>query len=217
MKPKTRRQRQAETRSSLLRSAAKLFCRHGLEGASVEEVATDAGYTKGAFYSNFKSKEELFLVMLDEKFGSELDRINRLLAGTGEPDHEARTAAADFVRYIHSDPEWPRLYFEFVAYAARNEDFRQELATRHRALRARLTEIYRRWSADFPAEPPIPIEDIAAMTDFMGDGFILDQLVDPELDDGLYATMLAIFFRGLQAMAVGWEPPPVEEKAPATR
>jgi AcrR family transcriptional regulator len=211
----TRRQKQAETRSSLLRSAAKLFCRHGLEGASVEEVAQDAGYTKGAFYSNFKSKEELFLVMLDEKFGSELDRIDELLAGTGEPGDEARDAAQDFVRYIHSDPEWPRLYFEFVAYAARNDEFRQELATRHRALRARLTEIYRRWSADFPAPPPIPIEDVAAMTDFMGDGFILDQLVDPELDDELYATMLAIFFRGLQAMAVGWEPPPVEEKATA--
>jgi AcrR family transcriptional regulator len=215
MKPKTRRQKQAETRSSLLRSAAKLFCRHGLEGASVEEVAQDAGYTKGAFYSNFKSKEELFLVMLDEKFGRELERIDELLAGTGEPDDEARIAADDFVRYIHSDPEWPRLYFEFVAYAARNEDFRQELATRHRALRARLTETYRRWSANFPAEPPIPIEDIAAMTDFMGDGFILDQLVDPELDDALYATMLAIFFRGLQAMAVGWEPPAVEEAAAA--
>ena len=70
MKPKTRREKQAETRSSLLRSAAKLFCRRGLEGASVEDVAQDAGYTKGAFYSNFKSKEELFLVMLDEKFGA---------------------------------------------------------------------------------------------------------------------------------------------------
>jgi AcrR family transcriptional regulator len=203
---KTRRQKQAETRSSLLRSAAKLFCRHGLEGASVEDVAQDAGYTKGAFYSNFKSKEELFLVMLDEKFAAELERIDRELAGTGEPDDEARHAAEDFVRYVHSDPEWPRLYFEFVAYAARNDDFRQELATRHRALRARLTDVYRRWSADFPAKPPMPVEDIAAMTDFMADGFLLDKLVDPELDDRLYATMLAIFFRGLQAMALGWDP-----------
>ena len=205
MKAMTRRQKQAETRSSLLRSAAKLFCRHGLEGASVEDVSQDAGYTKGAFYSNFKSKEELFLVMLDEKFGRELERIDELLAGTREPGDEARDAAADFVRYIRSDPEWPRLYFEFVAYAARNDDFRQELATRHRALRGRLAEIYRRWSAGFPTEPPIPIEDIAAMTDFMGDGFILDKLVDPDLDDDLYATMLAIFFRGLQATALGWE------------
>jgi AcrR family transcriptional regulator len=216
VKAKTRRQKQEETRSSLLRSAAKLFCRHGLEGASVEDVSQDAGYTKGAFYSNFKSKEELFLVMLDEKFGRELERIDELLAGTGEPGDEARDAATDFVRYVHSDPEWPRLYFEFVAYAARNEDFRQELATRHRALRARLTEIYGRWSANFPSEPPIPIEDIAAMTDFMGDGFILDKLVDPDLDDDLYATMLAIFLRGLQATALGWEPDP-EAFATASR
>ena len=206
MKPKSRRQKQEETRSSLLRSAAKLFCRHGLAGASVEDVAQDAGFTKGAFYSNFKSKEELFLVMMDEKFGAELERIDRLLAGTGEARDEANAAAEDFVRYVFSDPEWPRLYFEFVAYAARNEDFRQELATRHRALRARLTEVYERWSANFPARPPVPIADVAAMTDFMADGFLLDKLVDPELDDSLYATMLAIFFRGLQAMALGWEP-----------
>ena len=206
MKSKTRRQKQAETRSSLLRSAAKLFCRHGLEGASVDDVAQDAGFTKGAFYSNFKSKEELFLVMMDEKFSAELERVDRLLAGTGEARDEANAAAEDFVRYIDSDPEWPRLYFEFVAYAARNEEFRQELATRHRALRARLAEVFERWSADFPARPDIPIADIAAMTDFMADGFLLDRLVDPELDERLYATMLGIFFRGLQAMALGWEP-----------
>jgi AcrR family transcriptional regulator len=206
MKAKSRRQKQQETRSSLLRSAAKLFCRHGLEGASVEDVAQDAGFTKGAFYSNFKSKEELFLVMMDEKFSAELERIDHLLAGTGEARDEAHAAAEDFVRYIHSDPEWPRLYFEFVAYAARNEDFRQELATRHRALRARLADVYGRWASGFATRPPLPIADIAAMTDFMADGFLLDKLVDPELDDRLYATMLTIFFRGLEAMALELEP-----------
>jgi AcrR family transcriptional regulator len=203
---KTRQQKQAETRSSLLRSATKLFCRHGLEGASVEDVAQDAGYTKGAFYSNFKNKEELFLVMMDDKFGAELERIDRLLAGTGEARTEANAAAEDFVRYVHSDPEWPRLYFEFVAYAARNDEFRQELATRHRALRARLADVYQRWSSSVTDSPPVPIADIAAMTDFMADGFLLDKLVDPELDDQLYATMLAIFFRGLEAMLEDREP-----------
>ena len=208
---KTRRQKQADTRKSLHRSAAKLFCRKGLEGASVEEVAQEAGYTKGAFYANFKSKEELFLVMLDERFSEQLDRIDSLLGGEEEPAEEARHAAQHFIRSFRGEDEWRRLYFEFAAYAVRNEDFRQELATRHRALRARLTEIYRRWSADFSAKPPVPIEDIAAMTDFMGDGFLLDQLIDPELDEELYGTMLMIFFRGLQAMAVGWEPEPLAE------
>lgn len=202
----TRRQRQAQTRKSLLRSAAKAFCRKGLEGASVEEVVQEAGYTKGAFYANFKSKEELFLVMLDERFSEQLDRVDALLGGEEEPGEEARHAAQDFIRSFRGDDDWRRLYFEFVAYALRNDEFRQELATRHRALRARLSEIYRRWSADFPAEPPIPIDDIASMTDFMADGFLLDQLIDPNLDEELYATMLLIFFRGLQAMSVGWEP-----------
>jgi AcrR family transcriptional regulator len=201
-----RRQKQAETRKSLLRSAAKAFCHKGLEGASVEEVAQDAGYTKGAFYANFKSKEELFLVMLDERFSEQLDRIDSLLGGAEEPSEQARHAAQAFISSFRGEDEWRRLYFEFVAYALRNDEFRQELATRHRALRARLTEIYRRWAADFAAEPPIPIEDIAAMTDFMADGFLVDQLIDPELDENLYATMQMIFVRGLQAMAAGWEP-----------
>lgn len=208
-RPMTRREKQAQTRSSLLKSAAKVFCRRGLEGASVDEVAEDAGYTKGAFYANFKSKEELFLVMLDERFAAEFERLDRALAGGEEPGEEARRAAEDFIRFARSDSEWQKLYFEFAAYAARNEEFRQELATRHRAMRERVTETYRRWSATFPAEPPLPLEDIAAMTFFMADGFLLDQLIDPELGDELYGTMLAVFFRGIQALAVGWEPPEV--------
>jgi len=202
----TRVEKQQRTRGALLRSASKLFCRRGLEGTSVDEVAEDAGYTKGAFYANFKSKEELFLVMLDEKFSRELERIDRALAGTGDADQEARTAAAEYIHFA-SDQEWPRLYFEFAAHAARNEDFRQELATRQRAMRERLVQVYERWSADFPADPPLPLAEIAAMTYFMADGFLVDRLIEPELSEDLYPRMLEVFFKGLQAMALGWEPP----------
>ena len=174
----------------------------------MDRVAQEAGYTKGAFYAHFKSKEELFLVMLDERFAAEIERLDRILAGEREPGEEARDAAQDFIAFVHSDPAWPKLYFEFAAYAARNEAFRRELAKRQRALRERMVEIYRRWSADFPAEPPLPLPDIAVMTFAMADGFLLDQLIDPELDDELYPTMLAVFFRGLQATALGWEPTP---------
>jgi AcrR family transcriptional regulator len=210
----SRLEKQQRTRGALLRSASKLFCRRGLEGTSIDDVAEAAGYTKGAFYANFKSKEELFLVMLDEKFSRELERIDRALAGTGDADEEARTAAAEYIHFA-SDEEWPRLYFEFAAHAARNEEFRQELATRQRAMRDRLVKVYERWSKDFPAEPPLPLADIAAMTYFMADGFLVDRLIEPGLSDDLYTTMLAVFFKGLQAMALGWEPP--AELAPSVR
>ena len=196
----TRREKQQRTRSSLLKSAAKLFCQEGLEGTSVEQVAQAAGYTKGAFYANFKSKEELFLVMLDERFAQELDRLDRALAGTQEPLQEAEAAAADFIHFA-SDKQWPRLYFQFVAHAVRDEEFRQELATRHRAMRDRLTELFQRWKAGVGHAAPIPLSDITAMFFFMADGFLVDQMIDPSFSGELYATMVGVFLRGLEAMA----------------
>lgn len=196
----TRREKQQHTRKCLLRAAAKLFSKHGLEGASIDQVAEAAGYTKGAFYANFKSKEELFLVMLEERFSNELERLDRALAGTEDPHVEARSAAANFIHFA-SDDEWPALYFQFAAHAARNEDFRQQLATRQAAMRARLASLYGRWIKDLPVEAPLPLDDIAAMTYFMADGFLIDRLIEPGLSDELYTTMLTVFLKGLEAMA----------------
>ena len=196
----TRREKQQLTRKSLLRAASEMFCRRGLDGASIDEVAHAAGYTKGAFYANFKSKEELFLVMLDERFSEELERLDRALAGTHEPQEEAVAAATDFIHFA-TDAEWQRLSFQFLAYAARNEEFRQELATRHRAMRERMAGVFERWKQGFGSRPPLPIEDITAMTFFMADGFLAGRIIEPELSDDLYTTMVSVFLRGLQALA----------------
>lgn len=196
----TRREKQQRTRKSLLHAAAQMFCKRGLEGTSIDEVAQAAGYTKGAFYANFKSKEELFLVMLDENFSEELDRLDKLLAGTHEPHEEALAAAADFIQ-LATDEEWHKLSFEFLAYAARNEEFRQELATRQRAMRERTAKVFARRKSGFGAEPALPIEDITAMTFFMSDGFLVGRIIEPGLSPELYTTMVQVFLRGLQAMA----------------
>jgi AcrR family transcriptional regulator len=196
----SRREKQQRTRQALIEAAVKLFCERGLEGASVDEIAQAAGYTKGAFYANFKSKEELFLVMLDEQFAKELERLDHALAGTQPPQEEARAAAADFIHYASAE-EWPTLYFQFVAYAAQNDEFREELATRHHAMRGRLAELFARWKDGFGIAPPIPFEQIAAMMFFMADGFLVGRIVEPKLDEDLYTTMIAIFLRGMQAVA----------------
>jgi AcrR family transcriptional regulator len=196
----TRREKQQRTRKSLLKAASEIFCRRGLDGTSVDEVAQAAGYTKGAFYANFKSKEELFLVMLDERFSEELERLDGLLAGTHEPQEEAATAAADFIHFA-TDQEWQRLSFQFLAYAARNEEFRQELATRQQAMRERMAKVFERWKAGFGVAPPLPIEDITAMTFFMADGFLTGRIIEPDLPEELYTTMVGIFLRGLEALS----------------
>jgi len=200
-----RKQKQARTRSKLMGSAARLFCRRGLEQASVEEIATDAGYTKGAFYSNFKSKEELFLAMLDQRFGEHLERIEAALRTDEAPDEAVRHAGEDFLRFVGSDPEWERLYLEFLSYAARNDEFRQEVLTRCRAMNERLEKVYERWTEEIGITPPIPLADITQMISIMADGFLLGQQLDHELGEELYGTMLAVFMRGLHAMAMDAE------------
>lgn len=197
----TRREKQKRTRSSLLRAATTLFCSNGLEGASVDQVAHAAGYTKGAFYANFKSKEELFLVMLDERFARELERIDQALAGLEEPHTEARAAASDFIHFA-GDEDWPRLYFQFVAHAARDDEFRQELATRQHAMREKLAETFARWKQGFDEgdQWPLPLEDITAMIYCMADGFLVDRMIEPGLGEDLYARMIDVFLRGLEAI-----------------
>ena len=197
----TRKEKQADTRSRLLRSAAKVFCRKGMDRGSVEEVAGDAGFTKGAFYANFKSKEELFLAMLDERFGERIDEIDRIAEAGGPLESQVRGAGEDFAHGLGADPVWQRLFFEFTAYAARNDDFRQELVTRYRALRDRIAAVYARGAERAGVESPLPVDHVAMMTFAMANGFALEKLLEPEtVPDELYGTMLAVFFTGLRTL-----------------
>lgn len=196
----TRAERKAETRSSLLEAAATVFARRGMQQASIDEVAEHAGFTKGAVYAHFKSKEELFLAMLDDRFARHAEEIDDLLASDAEPEDQARVGAANFIDLISSDPEWERLFFEFSAYAARNENFRRELVARRRRLQERMAELFRRRAEELGVEPPFPIEEIARMTFAMADGIALQKLLDPDsVPDEMYPTMLATFFAGVRA------------------
>jgi len=203
----TRKEQQERTRTRIMRSAAKLFCRHGLERASIDDVAHDAGYTKGAFYANFKSKEDLFLAMLDERFAAHLERVERLLETDAEPVRQARAGGAEFVRWISADPEWERLFFEFAAYATRNEAFRRELVARYRTLRARLADAYARRAGTLELESPIPFDQLALMTFAMSNGAAFEKLLEPDVvTDELHPTMMAIFFTGLRTLAQQQQP-----------
>jgi AcrR family transcriptional regulator len=197
----TRKEKQAQTRSCLMHSAAKVFARRGLQQASIDEVTEDAGFTKGAFYANFKNKEELFLAMLDERFAARVEDIERVIAGEGTTSEKARRAGDDLAQMMSSDLEWQRLFFEFSAYAARNEEFREELVTRYRWMRERIAAALQARSEEFGIEPAIPFEQVALMTCAMANGVALEKLLEGEVvPDELYGTMLMVFFAGLNAL-----------------
>jgi AcrR family transcriptional regulator len=196
----TRKETQAATRRLLMKAAAKVCAKRGLQQASIDEVAEEAGYTKGAFYANFASKEELFLAMLDERFEQRVRDIDAAIAGTDDAESAARRAGDDFSRFLAADPEWQRLFFEFAAHAARNPEFREELVTRYRTLRSRIADLLRKRAEELGVESPIPFEQIALMLFAMGNGFALERLLEPDVvPDDLHGNMMSLFFAGLQA------------------
>jgi len=197
----TRKEKQAHTRECLMHSAARVFARRGLQQASIDEVAEDAGFTKGAFYANFKSKEELFLAMLDERFAKRIEDIEAVIADEGTAAQKARRAGDAHAASLRADPEWERLFFEFSAYAARDEDFREELVTRYRAMRDGIANALRAHAEEMDKEGALPFEQVAAMTCVMSNGFALEKMLEgDEVPDELYGTMLMIFFAGLDAL-----------------
>ena len=197
-----RKERQAHTRECLMHSAAKLFAQRGLQQASIDELAEDAGFTKGAFYANFKNKEELFLAMLDERFAERAREIEAVVRGDGTDAEKAVRAGDDFTAMLHADPDWQRLFFEFAAYALRDEDFRQELLTRYRWLQDRVAAALSEHKEGLELPGVLPPEHVSLIASVMANGFALEKLLAGDaVPDELYGTMLMVFFAGLKALA----------------
>ncbi len=194
----TRKQRQEHTRTCLLEAAGRVFARRGLTQASVDEVAADAGFTKGAVYANFGSKEELFLVMLDRKFAQRLADLGAVLETDEPPEAQARAAGRDFLAQISGDPEWGRLFVEAALHASRHETFRVQLQASYAQMRASMVELLRARFESEGLESAVPIEQLAMMFFAMANGVGFERLVERDtVPDDLFATMLELFTRGL--------------------
>jgi AcrR family transcriptional regulator len=193
----TRKERQEDTRRRLLESAARVFAQRGLMQASVDEVAAHAGFTKGAVYANFGSKEELFLDMLDVRFARRLEDMERAMSTDEPPEVQARTAGRDFLEFLGHDPDWRRLFIEAALHASRDAAFREKLQAHYAAMRARMADLLRARSAAGGFDPGVPFEDLATMIFAMANGIGFEQFVEPEaVPDDLFASMLEIFARG---------------------
>lgn len=196
-----RAEARARTRAALLKAADKLFCKKGMANASIDDVASEAGFTKGAFYANFASKEELFLAMLDERFAERIAVMDELLARDTSPEMAAREGGQEFLDYVSGDPEWERLFFEFAAHAARDEGFREELVARYRTLIDRIAAgigpTCRRTGIEMPAED---VRNFAVMIFAAGNGMALQQLLDPDdVPPDMFASMMELLVLGALA------------------
>ena len=101
----TRAEQREKTRGCLVEAAAKVFTRRGYDKASLDEVAEEAGFTKGAVYSNFKGKEDLFLATIDAHFEERLRSIKRVMQEEPDEQGTAHAAGGGSFRITPSAPE----------------------------------------------------------------------------------------------------------------
>jgi TetR/AcrR family transcriptional regulator, transcriptional repressor of aconitase len=127
----TRDESRAQTRAKLVAVGRQHFIRHGLGGDVAEKIAEDAGYSRGALYSNFDGKEELFLAVIRQEQERRMQAFHSMFKeepSAKERLRKMRDAIADLV----TDPDWIVLRAEFEARAIRNERMRQTFVEVHR-------------------------------------------------------------------------------------
>lgn len=169
-----------DTREKLFEAAARVFEEQGIGGASIEAIAAAAGFTRGAFYSNFKSRDELIIAMLENHVEQSIRRIHELLA--------RHRSLADFIDALKTmdrsrqDPlgHSPLLHMEMILFVARAEKRRPELAKRLRARRKLITDIIETTAKNGGRKTILNPTWAGAVVLALEDGFRLHRLIDPE-------------------------------------
>lgn len=138
----TRAERQEQTRKELLDAAARVFVKRGFSGSSVEEISAEAGYTRGAFYSNFRSKKELFVELLHDRVYARYTEMTQQGLRSDRPPTLRETG--EQLAAIQANPEgrwiW-RLWFECLAQAGRDEELRELAASFWHGNRQRVAKL----------------------------------------------------------------------------
>ncbi len=169
-----------DTREKLFEAAARVFEEQGIGGASIEAIAAAAGLTRGAFYSNFKSKDELIIAMLEDHVEQSIRRNLDLLAR-----HKSLSDFIDALKTMdrsRQDPlgRSPLLHMEMILFVARAEKRRPDLAKRLRARRKLITDIVETASKNSGKSVSLNPTWTGAILLALEDGFRLHRLIDPE-------------------------------------
>ncbi len=201
IEPLTPQRRREQTREYLLRAAAQVFAERGFHGASLDDVASVAGFTKGAVYSNFKGKDDLFLALLELRFEEEMRSLRAILEATEEPATQL-PALVDLLRqqFDAAESDWGTLFQEFCVYAMRNPEARDKLAAFERAdvkaVAGIISAERERHGLEALESPQHTARIVVALTR----GLFMMRLIDSDAVDGaLLEAALAFIARAMTA------------------
>jgi len=182
------------TRWKLLGAAKRIFAQDGFEAARLEDIAATAGYTRGAFYANFDSKEDIFFALLEEWVRERIESVTRALHRHSRAVENLAELRKHYA-LVARDRRLVLISMEFKLYALRHPEAHARLRSRHRRIRASfgalLSELMQSLGKPLPVEYPAASTCLSAVAE----GLLLEHLVDPKtLSDAAVRQVLGLFF-----------------------
>jgi AcrR family transcriptional regulator len=174
---------------------------------SLEAIAEDAGYSRGAVYYNFADKEELFLELLDRRCAERAADLRAVFAdvddGVEATTQQAQIAAQRALAAMTGDPEWRALYMEFLAHAARDSGFRRRFSKRTEEMRGALEDIVAERTRPIAGALDMEPEQLAVVIDALGTGLWAHHMLHGSraVPADLFSKALALLVDGIAARA----------------
>jgi AcrR family transcriptional regulator len=197
----TRAEKQAATRAALLESAAAVFTKRGYEVATLEEITEAAGFSRGAFYSNFDSKEELLLAVIESRIQGRLEDIATAFQEGDTAEERIRSGGRYLDSLVAQDRQWCLLYMEFWGRAVRDPKLRGRFAAQYDAWRTGIARLIQTHSQELGVTLDASPRELASALIALFEGHVLQRLIDPNgLEEGFFTRLLLRFFGRLGAL-----------------
>jgi len=182
------------TRRKLLDAAKRIFAKDGFEAARLEDIAAGAGYTRGAFYAHFKSKEDIFFAIFEEWVRERIDSVTKALRRHSDPGEKLAALRTHYAE-LATDRRLVLISMEFKLFALRHPEAHARLRSRHRRVRASFGELFSELMGALGNTIPIAYPAASASLGAVAQGLLLEHLVDPKsLSDDDVRQVLGLFF-----------------------
>ncbi len=195
-----RSERRARTRAQLLEAAARVYARRGFDGATVDAVAEEAGFTKGAVYDHFGSKEQLLFALLSEHLSTQIAEQVGLFDATLDTSERPLAGADRWMQELEEDPDAFRLFVEAWQHGQRDEELRELVVAGMNDWRATLRGFGGARTEQLELDVPEALLDqIAQLMLALGIGLGIVKLADPgAVSPRLLGAAFVVLLRALE-------------------
>jgi len=179
---RARRPKREEVRRRLLDAALAVFAKHGFDAANLDQIAEAAGLTKGAIYSNFTGKDDLFYAMMTEQVLARVESIRSVLT-VGAADirtpQDLRDVGGLLTEAFTEQREWRMVFLDFWRRAVRDDDVRIRFIAHRRTLRDAIAAGVDEFLGGEPPIGDFTVDDVVTVVLALSNGLAIEQYVDP--------------------------------------